>query len=754
MPLATGCRLGPYEVTGPLGAGGMGEVYRARDRRLERDVAVKVLPDHLAEDPQALARFVRETKALAALSHPNLLAIFDTGDADGIRYAVTELLEGETLRTMVERGPTGWRKVAEIGAALADGLAAAHSKGITHRDVKPENLFLTSSGQAKVLDFGVASVERIPSANDFASTVTSRTLTGMVVGTPGYFSPEQIRGEPAGPLSDIFSMGCVLYEMLSGQRAFAGATSMETISMILRDEPANLGAIGIQAPAEMRNLVARCLSKRAAMRMPGAQELAAQLRAQLSAPSGAGIVTAASIDSIAVLPFENANDDPDSEYLSDGITENILNSLAQIPHLRVIPRSTVFRYKRSEKDPQAVGQELNVRVVLTGRVRLRGETLVVGTELLDVQVGSQLWGERYSRKMSDIFALEEEISQKISGSLRVRLGGEDKGWRGKRVTADPEAYQLYLKGRHHWTKRTPDDLLKGAHYFQQAIDKDPSYVVAYSGLADCYSVIGCYSILPGKVALARAKAAAAAAVAFDEELAEGHASLGIIRAYCDWDWEAADREFARARELNPGYFVTAYWHAMSLASSGRYQEAEAMVHKGMELEPLSPLIAHVWLMNTYFSRDYGKAIERAHESIAIYPNLFLLRFWLGLSYLQERRFEEAIEALEVAVTLSEGKLTWVVGSLGHAYAAAGNRAGAERLLRELQGKLDSEVVDFIALVLVCWALGDQEGALGWVEKAFEAKGFISWGLNGDPRFDPLRGEPRFQAVIRQMNLRP
>ncbi len=732
----------------------MGEVYRARDRRLERDVAVKVLPDHLSEDPQALARFVRETKALAALSHPNLLAIFDTGDADGIRYAVTELLEGETLRAVVERGPTGWRKVAEIGAALADGLAAAHSKGITHRDVKPENLFLTSSGQAKVLDFGIASIERISSSEDLGSTVTRRTLTGMVVGTPGYFSPEQIRGEPAGPLNDFFSMGCVLYEMLSGKRAFAGATSMETISMILRDEPANLGAMGIQAPAEMKNLVARCLNKRAAMRMPGAQELAAQLRAQLSAPSGAGVVTSASIDSIAVLPFENAKDDPDSEYLSDGITENILNSLAQIPHLRVIPRSTVFRYKRSPKDPQAVGQELNVRVVLTGRVTQRGEMLVVGTELLDVQAGSQLWGERFNRKISDIFMLEEELSQKISGSLRVRLSGEAKGWRSKRETADPEAYQLYLKGRHHWTKRTPDDLKKGAGYFQQAIERDPGYAVAYSGLADCYSILGVYSIFSGKEAFARAKAAAGAAVAFDDELAEGHASLGIIRAYCDWDWKAAEREFARALELNPGCFVTSYWRAMSLTASGRYEEAEAEIHKGMELEPLSPLIAHVWLMNTYMVRRYGKVIERAHESIPINPTFFLLRMWLGLACLQEERFDEAIEALGEAVTLSEGKISWVVGSLGHAFAVAGKRAEATRLLEELLERAVREVIDGTALLLIYLGLGDREEALRWTEKAGESKGLISVWLNGDPRFDPLRGEPRFQAVIRRMNLTP
>jgi len=751
MSLAAGTRLGPYEVVAPLGAGGMGEVYRARDRRLERDVAIKVLPEHLSEDPQALGRFTRETRALAALSHPNLLVIFDTGDGDGIRYAVTELLEGETLRAMIARGPSPWRQAAEIVAALADGLAAAHSKGITHRDVKPENLFLTASGQAKVLDFGIAIQDRPAPGDDPEATATRRTQTGMVAGTPGYLSPEQIRGELAGPLSDVFSLGCVLYEMLSGKRAFAGHTSMETMSMVLRDEPTDLAALGVQAP-EVKKLVTRCLAKRTDMRMPSAHEMASQLRAQLHAPSGTAAAPSAGIDSIAVLPFHNASNDPDSEYLSDGLTESILNSLVQIPQLRVIPRSTVFRYKGNQQDPGAVGQELNVRVVLTGRVMLRGETLVVGTELLDVQAGSQLWGERYSRRMSDIFELEEEIAKKISGSLRVRLSGDEKVRSGKRVTEDPEAYQLYLKGRHHWTKRSPDDLLQGARYFQQAIEKDPSYALAYSGLADCYSVLAGYSILPAKETFARAKAAAAAAAVFDEELGAAHAALGIIHAYCDWNWPAADKSFARALELNPSYFVTVYWNAMNLSSSGRHAASEAMLRRGLELEPLSPLIAHAWVMNAIFSRRYEVAVERALASIAINPNLFLLHTWLGITYLCQQRSVEAIEALEKAIELSARKISWVVGSLGHAHAVSGNRAEALRLVQELLDKSEQATIDNTALVLIYVGLGDVENALRWTEKACEAKGFISVWLHGDPRFDPLRGEPRFQAVLRRMNL--
>lgn len=475
----------------------MGEVYRAQDSRLERDVAVKVLPEHLLKNPQALARFVRETKAVAALSHPNLLAIFDTGAENGISYAVTELLQGESLRASLMRGPMPWRKAVEIGAALAEGLAAAHSKGITHRDLKPENIFLTLDGRVKVLDFGLARVES-PRTVDGAET---QTEAGTLLGTPGYMSPEQVRGASAGPASDIFSLGCVLYEMVSGRRAFPGQTAAETMSSILRDTPGELAASGAQVPPELDRLILCCLEKNSEARFQSAHDLAFHFKAILIAPGGAPQSPRA-IDSIAVLPFTNASNDPDTEYLCDGITESILNSLAQIAQLRVTPRSTAFRYRASDVDPQMVGRELNVRVVLTGRVIQRGDSLVVSAELMDVAAGSQLWGERYHRKLSDIFALEAEIASKISESLRMKLSGQEKSRLSKRFTEDPEAYQLYLRGRHQWTRRTPDHVKKGAEYFQKAIEKDPSYAIAYSGLADCYSILGVYSILPSKEALA------------------------------------------------------------------------------------------------------------------------------------------------------------------------------------------------------------------------------------------------------------
>jgi eukaryotic-like serine/threonine-protein kinase len=747
MPLATGVRLGPYEILGSIGAGGMGEVYRAHDARLERQVAVKVLPEHLSRSPQALSRFVRETKAVAALSHPNLLAIFDTGAENGVSYAVTELLEGESLRATLKRGPLPWRKAAEIGAALAEGLAAAHAKGVTHRDLKPENIFLTVDSRVKILDFGLARVEtaRVGAESD------TQTEAGMLLGTPGYMSPEQVRGAPAGPASDIFSLGCVLYEMIAGRRAFPGESAAETMSSILRDAPRELATPGAQAPVEFERLIFSCLEKNYEQRFPSARDLSAHFKEILNA-ANSDSQAARALDSIAVLPFANGSSDPETEYLCDGITESILNSLAKIAQLRVTPRSTVFRYKTREADPQMIGRELNVRLVLTGRIVQRSDNLVASAELVDVAAGSLLWGERYHRKISDIFALEEEIARKISESLRLKLSGQEKTRLAKRSTDNTEAYQLYLRGRHHWTRRTPDHVKKGIEYFQKAIEKDPTYALAYSGLADCHSILGVYSIVPSKDALARAKAAAVAAVAFDDELAEGHASLGFIKAFLDWDWTGGFKEFQRALELNPSYWITPYWYGLVLTSSGHFQEAEQQIRHALELEPLSPVVMHGAAMNSIASRRYGESIERALKGLEVDPEHFLLRHWLGLSYQMEGRYAEAIQEMERAVDICRSGVSWVVGSLAGAYAAAGNRAEALRLLEELLSRAKRETIDFTSVAVVYAILGDLENALTSLEKACDARGMAGVLANIDPRLDVLHSEPRYQQVLRRMRL--
>jgi len=750
MALAPGTRLGPYEILAPLGAGGMGEVYRARDSRLDRDVAIKVLPEHLSQNPQALTRFLRETKALAALSHPNLLAIFDTGTENGIGYAVTELLDGESLRARLIKGAPPWRKAVEIGTSLAEGLAAAHSKGITHRDLKPENIFLTLDVRVKVLDFGLARVEA--AAASAGGDAETQTEAGTVLGTPGYMSPEQVRGTPAGPASDIFSLGCVLYEMISGRRAFPGQTAAETMSSILRDTPKELTASGAQVPAELDRLISSCLEKNSDQRFQSARDLAFHFKAILNAPS-VPAQSSRAIDSIAVLPFTNASNDPDSEYLCDGIAESIMNSLTQIAQLRVTPRSTAFRYKGRDVDPQAAGRELNVRVVLTGRVIQRGETLVVGTELLDVQAGSQLRGERYNRKLSDIFALEEEIARKISDSLRMKLSGEEKSRLAKRSTDNSEAYQLYLRGRLYWTRRSPEDVQKGAGYFQKAIEKDPAYALAYSGLADCYSILACYSILPGKDAYARAKAAAVAAVAFDDELAEGHASLAFIRAYCDCEWQAAEKGYKRALEVNPGYWVTPYWYALLLSTRGRYEEAEHQIRHAQELEPLSAPVMFGAAVNSIASQRYSEAIDRCLNGLENNPDHFILWYFLALAYQCQMRYPDAIKEFEKAVDRSGAKVSWVVGALGNAHAVSGNREQAERMLSELLARADRELIDYSGAALIYAGLGDAENALTFLEKACDVRGgMLAVTIGFDPRFDALRPEPRFQGVLKRMNL--
>jgi serine/threonine protein kinase/Tfp pilus assembly protein PilF len=723
----------------------MGEVYRARDSRLERQVAVKVLPEHLSQCPQALSRFVRETKAVAALSHPNLLAIFDTGVEGGISYAVTELLEGESLRARLQRGPIPWRNSAEIGGALAEGLAAAHSKGITHRDLKPENIFLTVDGRFKILDFGLARVE----AAQTDGAGDTQTQAGTVLGTPAYMSPEQVRGT-ATPVSDIFSLGCVLYEMISGRRAFQGQTTAEIMSSVLRDTPRDLSASGPQIPAELERLIFSCLEKNCEQRFQSAHDLALHFKAVLNAPVAASLAAPA-IDSIAVLPFANASNDADAEYLCDGITESILNSLTRIAQLRVTPRSVAFRYKTRDFDPQNAGRELGVRLLLTGRVIQRGDSLVVSTELVDIAAESQLWGERYVRKLSDIFALEEEIAKKIFESLRVKLNGQQKVHVTKRSTENSEAYQLYLRGRHHWVKRTPEHVKKGLAYFQKAIDTDPGYALAYSGLADCYSILGTYSMLPAKETLARAKAAAVAAVAFDDQSAEGYASLGFIRWNLDWDWSGSERDFKRALELNPGYWVAPNWYALMLTCSGRFEEAEEQIRRAIELEPLSPFVMHMAAINSYFARRYTEAAERCLKGIEIDPQFFPLHAWLGGVHLTEGKYREAISELRTSLEQSGGVL-WTLGALGYGLAVAGERTEALQCLEDLLDRAKRETVDFLSIALIYAGLRDAENAIASLDKACDSRGLCAVMAKADPRLDFLRSEPGFHAILKKMNL--
>lgn len=464
------------------------------------------------------------------------------------------------------------------------------------------------------------------------------------------------------------------------------------------------------------------------------------------------IARSQAVSSIAVLPFKNASRDPDGDYLSEGITENIINRLSKIAGLRVTPRSTVYRYRRKITDPHSVGRELQVDAVLAGRVTQRDGALVVSAELIDVRQGSQLWGERYKRTLADLYEVEEEIAKKISESLRVQLNGKENGRGAKRFTENSDAYQLYLRGRYCWNRRTPQDIRKGYRYFQQAIDNDAGYALAYSGLADCYSHLCSLGVIAPKEAWAKAKAAAAAAVALDPDLAEAHTSMAFVRAFADWDWQNSDQEFAHACELDAKYWVAPYWYAMTLVARGRYEEADRWIAKAFELEPLSSVIAHGAAYNLFMSRRHADAIQVCLKAVDIAPDYPLLRLHLGIAYEQESRYEEAIAQFEKALQLLDGEAL-AAGPLAHVYARAGHPQKAREILENLVGQAQTRHVDKYSVGLIYVALGMYDVALNWFERAAQERcPWFSFMANGDPRLDGLRSDPRFGTLRRLMRM--
>jgi serine/threonine-protein kinase len=756
-----------YEILGEVGRGGMGVVYRAKDLRLDREVAIKVLPQLFAQDPNRLARFEREAKAVAALAHPNIVVLHAFGREGNVTFAVTELLEGETLYHRLAGAALPWRRAVEIGIAIAEGLAAAHAKGIIHRDLKPANLFLTTDSRVKILDFGLARVESKPTpVADAASHRPSQTDPGTVMGTVGYMSPEQVRAGPVDTRSDLFALGCVLYEMVAGRRAFARATAAEIMTAILHDEPPKLSGPGSSLPPTLGLVLRRCLAKKPEERFPSAQELARALRAVLN---GAPDVPPSPptepyrkprprrprkvIRSLAVLPLVNTASDVNAEYLSDGITESLINMLSQLPGLRVMARSTVFRYKGREVDAQEVGRALKVRAVLTGRLLLRGNRLLIKTELVDVADGSQLWGEHYNRELTEIFAVEEAIARDLVEKLQLRLTGEQKKRLRKPYTKDTEAYQLYLKGRYHWNKRTEEGLKKGIQYFEQAIDKDPAFALAYTGLADCYHNLGGWGHLPPQEAYPRAKAAAAKALEIDDLLAEAHTALAMSLKEYDWDWPGAEREYQCALKLNPNYAIAHQWYGEYLAAIGRHPEAIAAIQRAQELDPLSLIInATLGRHGYYFARQYDRAIEQCGKVLEMDPNFWVAHSFLGWIYAQTGQVSEALAAFQTARRL-ENNLENIAG-LGFIYGLSGQREEARKALAELMELATKRYVSPIVIALVHVGLEERDQAFAWLEKAFEHHSQWLSEINVDAAFDSLRSDPRATDLLRRIGFPP
>jgi eukaryotic-like serine/threonine-protein kinase len=781
MPLPAGTKLGPYEIRAPIGAGGMGEVYRARDSRLNRDIAIKVLPERLAQDPQALARFEREAKAVAALSHPNILVLYDVGSGASIHYAVTELLEGETLRERIARGPLPWRKAAEIAAAVAEGLAVAHSKGIIHQDIKPANIFLTSDDRVKILDFGLAQIHR-QLAQDEATVTLTEPGHGTVAGTIGYMSPEQVRGEKARVPSDIFSLGCVLYEMVTGQRAFTGKSASDILAAILKEEPPALADSGKPSAPEFDRVIERCLEKNPAQRFHSAHDLAFALRSlstmagERTAPprlkrrmvavsmmaaililAGAGFYywnsrAEQSIDSLAVLPFVNSSGSPDADYLSDGITESLMDSLSELPNLKVMSQSAVFRYKGKDADARAVGRELGVRAVLTGRIVQRGDDLAVSAELMDVASNTHLWGERYDRKVADALAVQREIAAEISDKLRARLSNEKKEQIARRQTENPEAYQLYLKGKYYASKLDTENLNKGLDCFRQAIVLDPNYALAYEGLAIYYGLATDW-LIPSTEAGPKAEEAARKALEIDSNLAEARIDLGAEYFWHDFDWAGAQRELGRALELKPDDAPAHMVHAWLLVDLGRFDESIGEARRAEALDPLSPETAALAGWFLYYAHRYDDAAAQIRKCFDLDPNHWTGYYFLAQVYEQQNRFSEAIEALQQARGI-EDRIATPLAELAHAYAASGRRAEARQALEELLARSQRGHVSKYLIATVYAALGDKNEALTRLEQAYSERSWYLGFLRSDPKLDSLRSEPRFQDLVRHMNFPP
>jgi serine/threonine protein kinase/tetratricopeptide (TPR) repeat protein len=756
MRLAAGTRLGTYEIAAPLGKGGMGEVYRALDGNLGREVALKVLPKAFTNDPVWLSRFRREARILAALNHPNIATIHDLKECDGLHFLVMELVPGETLAERVESGPLELSQALRLAGLIAEALEAAHARGIIHRDLKPANVKVTPEGRLKLLDFGLAKNFGVGSEQadgDPATLTASGSEPGLILGTPGYMSPEQARAQPVDKRADIWAFGCVLYELLTGRRAFPGETFADAIAAVVGREP-DLQALPPSIPANIRGLLRRCLQKDPDNRLRDIVEARIEIEQALRAPAPVEQPKPqSSAHSLAVLPFANAGGDPQMEYLSDGLTESIILSLSQLSELRVMSRSAVFRFKGPDEDAREFGRKLGVDTVLSGRVLQRGESMVVSAELVDVEKGWQLWGAQYRRGIADIFATEEDIAKEISKSLLLKLTPEKQNLLSRRYTDDVEAYQLFLKGRYYWGKRTEDALKKGMSFFRQAIEKDPTYALAYAGLAEGYVPLAFYCHLHPSDAYPKAKAAAQRALEIDPNLSEARTVLGSVRAFYDLDLQGAENECRAAIELNPAYPRVRQALAELLTVKKRFAEAIAESRRALELDPLSLHTNASVAMTLYFSRQYVEAVEQGRANVEMDPNFFPARFFLALAYQQLGRFSEAAAELEQARTLSSNS-TLMLASLGSVFADEGREHDARGVLRELEDLArQRKYVSQVIVAAIQAALGDRDRALSSVEKAREERcPWLLLGLTVDPRLDSLRGEPRFKSLVNQIGL--
>jgi eukaryotic-like serine/threonine-protein kinase len=751
MAIATGTRLGAYEVQSVIGSGGMGKVYRAVDTRLDRAVAIKVVTEFKQEESSTREQLLREARIASKLNHPNICTIYEVGQSGDVTYIVMEYVGGRTLNEV--RGGRGldFETVVRYGVQMAGALEHAHEHGIIHRDLKAENIVVTSDDRIKVLDFGLAehvSVEQLDDATMSDSLVSEPRLAG----TLAYMAPEVLLGKVADLRADIWALGVVLYELASGQLPFRGNSLFEISSAILKDTPTPLRD---EIPAGLRNIIQHCLQKEPAQRYQHCAEIAAALEgARFATAANATSIDRRSkragktIESIAVLPFANPTGEAETEYLCDGITETIINSLSQIPKLRVIPRSTVFRYKNREFDIQTVGKELEVRAVLGGRVLQRGGSLTIATELVDLARNAQVWGQRYNRKMQDLLAIQEEISEEIFQKLRIHLTPEDKKKLLKLQPTDTEAYRLYLKGRHFLNRRSAKAFASGIDALRQATTRDPYYALAYSGLADAHLLTAWWESVPTGLTMQQVRVVAQTALKLDNILAEPHTSLGLVKLAHDWDWEEGLLEMRRATDLNPVYTQGYYWRGLALCALGRMREGGVCTMRAHELEPLNALAdTFHGVVPHYFNRNFDQVIRALDRVIEMNPDVPVASFFRAMALFSVGRIQEAITEAQRGVALS-GHLPLITGILGLFCGTAGHRDRAQQIIGELQAQ--ANYVPPLPVALTFGGMGEMDNAFQWLERAVQERSlWIAW-LAVDPRFDLFRRDVRYYSILERM----